>query len=415
MKRLSLGCALVSCVILWTGALNAFAQGVNQWLAQQAHVQDTAEATAAKKKPTQSQSISIDHGSTTFVDQSSAADLVGTALNLVPLGGSQDGSGTMTASLYSLYALGKQQDPLKPSIYNAHSGMRKLFFTLGREEQNSDSQDATTRGTVYGVRWLPVNRRDASSIAADKDAMKQIQDIATIVTGAAAAVTSRLQTLLYERFGAGRSISAFLTSLTTADSVQALVDQLTPAERAQVDDIVKAYRDRMGVANSQLKKLVETLSRRWQFALDFQTTQRPKAAPDDYRVQIILDRAFTNRLFFAFNGSYEYSNSQKIGGDTRSGRGAVELRYNMTEVGGWTLRTPVQLALSGEGLRKQDQWQYRAQVQVSIPISTGINLPLSFGYGNRPELLRQQEKDVYGKFGLTFDFGKIVDALRSNL
>jgi hypothetical protein len=72
----------------------------------------------------------------------------------------------------------------------------------------------------------------------------------------------------------------------------------------------------------------------------------------------------------------------------------------------------LQLALSGEGLRKETQWQYRAQLQLQIPIATGVNLPISFGYGNRADLLRQQEKDVYGKFGVSFDMGKIVEAFR---
>ena len=48
-----------------------------------------------------------------------------------------------------------------------------------------------------------------------------------------------------------------------------------------------------------------------------------------------------------------------------------------------------------------------------IPISTGVNLPFSLGYGNRPELLRQEEKDVYGKFGLTLDLSKIVSAVKT--
>jgi hypothetical protein len=41
-----------------------------------------------------------------------------------------------------------------------------------------------------------------------------------------------------------------------------------------------------------------------------------------------------------------------------------------------------------------------------------VDLPLSFGYGNQPTVLAKQEKGVYGTFGLTFDFGKIVSALK---
>ena len=395
---------------------NALAQtAVNEWLSRQSHVEEAVKATAGKKKPAQGQSISIDHGSTSFVDQSSAVDLLGAAMNLVPAGGSQDGSGTITASLYSVYALATRQDPLLPSVYNAHAGMRRLFFTAGREEQNSAASDPAAQGTVYGARWLPVNRRDASSIAQDPRAMEQFREIARTIARAAAGTTSGLETLLFKRFANGKSVTEFITrDLATADSIQRLVDRLNDEDRAQVDAMVKAYRDRMGAADSQLKKLVQILSRRWQVACDFQTTRRGKTANDDYQGQFIADRALTGRLFLAFNGGYVYSNWSKIGADTRSGRGAFELKYNVTEVGGLTLRSPLELAFSAESLRKQSQWQYHGQVQVVIPIATGVSLPVSFGYGNRPEVLRQQEKGVYGKFGLSFDFAKIVDALRAN-
>ncbi len=86
---------------------------------------------------------------------------------------------------------------------------------------------------------------------------------------------------------------------------------------------------------------------------------------------------------------------------------------HVTQPTGTSLRGPLQLAFSSEGLRQQDQWKYRAQLRFVIPVFVGLNLPLSFGYGNRSDLLRDQEKTVYGKFGLTFDFAKIVQSLRS--
>jgi len=407
-------------LVLGVCAGSASAQALKEWLtlksqADDAAVEDKAKATAAKKKPAQAQSISIDHGSTTFVDQSSAVDLLGAALNLVPAGGSQDGSGTITASLYSVYALATRKDPLLPSVYNAHAGLRRLFITTGREEQNSPTSNPAAQGTVYGARWLPVNRRDASSIAQDPKAREQFREVARTIARAAASTTSGLQTLLYERFGGGKSVSDFITKdLATADAIQKLVDKLSDADRANVDAMVKAYRERMGAADSQLKKLVQLLSRRWQMAFDFQTTRRAAGANDDYQGQVIVDRALTDRLFFAFNGGYGYSDSSKIGADTRSGRGAFELKYDVTEVGGLTLRAPLHLTFSGESLRKQSQWMYHGQVGMVIPIATGITLPISFGYGNRLEVLRQQEKGVYGKFGLSLDFGKVVDGLRGN-
>src|SRR5690349_14820405 len=65
--------------------------GVLVWL------QAKVTATAAKSTPKQSQSISIDHGSTTLIDQSSGTDLVSMALSLAPVhtgtSGGTSGSG----------------------------------------------------------------------------------------------------------------------------------------------------------------------------------------------------------------------------------------------------------------------------------------------------------------------------------
>jgi hypothetical protein len=405
---------MVSRAVLACGIRLSVASGqpVKDWLDQQ--LTDTAKSTAAQKKPAQTQSVSLNHGSTTFVDQTSASDLLGAALNLSPVGGSQDGSGTVTASLYSIYTLASSQDPLEPSIYNAHSGMRTLFLTMGREEPSSSVQNPLPQGTVYGARWLPVNQRDASAIAKNPAAMKQFREVARVIAGATSEAASALTNLLYDRLPEPRpSRLDFLRSFRTADDVQAVVDRLAPADRTQVTALIDSYRSRIGAADIELQKLVQMLSRRWQIAFDFQTTQRSGAANNDYQLELIADRAVNNRIFFTFNGSYLYSDSSKIGADTRTGRGALELRYNLTHVSGFSLRSPLQLALSGEGLWRQQQWQYHTQLQLVIPISTGVNLPFSLGYGNRPELLRQEEKDVYGKFGLTLDLSKIVSAVKT--
>jgi hypothetical protein len=409
MRLRTVARAMLACAL---GLGAASGQSVKDWLDRQ--LTDASLATAAQKKPAQTQSVSLNHGSTTFVDQTSASDLVGTALNFSPVGGSRDGSGTVTASLYSIYTLASGQDPLTPSIYNAHSGMRTLFLTVGREEPSPSAQDPSPQGTIYGARWLPVNRRDASAIARDPAVMKQFRQVAGAIAGATSEAASTLANLLYDRLPEPKpSRLDFLRSFKTADDVQIMVDGLARADRAQVTALVNSYRSRIGAADGELRKLVQMLSRRWQVAVDFQTAQRTGAANTDYQFELIADRAVKDCLFFTFNGNYLYSDSIKIGADTRTGRGAFELKYSLTQVSGLSLRSPLQLALSGEGLLKQRQWQYHAQLQLVIPISTGVNLPFSLGYGNRPELLRQAEKDVYGKFGLTLDLSKIVSALKT--
>ncbi|HWC99753.1 MAG TPA: hypothetical protein VG456_23495 [Candidatus Sulfopaludibacter sp.] len=399
-------------LLCWLGLSAATGQPIKEWLDKQ--LTDAATMTASQKKPAQTQSTSLNHGSTTFVDKTSATDLLGTALNFSPVGGTQEGSGTVTASLYSFYTLASSQDPLKPSVYNSHSAMRTLFFTAGREEPSSSATTPTTAGTIAGARWLPVNRRDASAIAHDKVAREQLTKVASAFAGSTSAAVSELTNLLLSHQPDPKpTITQFITALHTVEDVQAAVDKLDTVDRGQVTALIAKFRNRMGAADKELDKLIVQLSRRWQVALDFQTTQRSGTVNSDYQIEMIADRAVNDRCFFTFNGSYLYSNSSRIGADTRNARGAFDFQYDVTHVGATSLKSPLQVSLSGEGLYRLQTWQYHAQVQIAIPIATGVNLPFSFGYGNRPELLRQTEKDAYGKFGLTLDVAKIVSSLKT--
>jgi hypothetical protein len=390
------------------------AQAVIQWLQQQATASATnslntpaAKTTAAMKKPSQTQSISIDHGSTTFVDQTSGADLVSGALNLAGLGGGNTGgtgSGTVSASLYSLYALANKTDPLTPSFYIQNQWERQLFFTVGRaqEQQGSTTQNPANLGTIVGVKWLPFNRRDASSIIEDEQVHSAISQAAAKFPGPHS-VSVVLAILRKNLRGDQR--------LDSVSAVQSAVDALPSADKAAVDQEVANFTKENKVAEEGLNALVTKLKSRTQVAISFQTTQRGAGQNDDYQGELIVDRGFGSKLFATLNGSYDYSASSKVGGDVRSGRGAAELRWDLTPPSGSSTKKALELALSGEGVLKSSMWQYRAQLQLSIPITSGVDLPVSFGYGNDPTALMQQEKSVYGKFGITFDLQKVAGLL----
>jgi hypothetical protein len=380
---------------------------------------DQTTATAGKKLPTQTQSISVDHGSTSFVDQSAASDLVSTALNLTPLASgsnSQSGSGTVTASVYSIYALAVREDPLVPNTYNRRSSfvMRKASITLGREQTDSSGGSTTTpAGTIFGARWMVLNDRDATSIAKNEKVQQEIGDLLSKYGNAESAARKKVTDVLLERpLPEGFKTKVEYLNSLTVDKINAEIAKLSPVDQARVDQIVNDYKAALHNAGD-LDALVKALQRKPQISLDFQTIQRVESLSDDYRVQFIYDQGFKESWAATFNGSYDYSNSHKIGGDVRGARGALEFRYNITKVSGFSLRSPLSLAVSGEGVHKEGEWDYRAQLQLMVPIASGVNLPFSFGYGNQKSVLMMQEKGVYGKFGLTLDLAKVVDALKN--
>ncbi|HBY63173.1 MAG TPA: hypothetical protein DEH78_25405 [Solibacterales bacterium] len=393
---------------------------IEQWL--QAEMTKLLNSEAENKKPVQTQSISIDRGSTTFVDQSSGSDFLSGAFNLAPVGGAaaaagaggNANSGSVTASVYSLWALASGSNPLLPEVYRARQNLRSVYLTLGREEV--EAGNTNTPGTVAGVKWLIYNRRDASSIAQDKEATKLAGEIATGFASAAAQAAARIAQVLHQAHVAGGGTATktqFLLTLTGTEKIESLLKEAGKEDEGA--SIVKDYAARSSAAEVKLKDFVAALRRRAQVSLAWQTTQRKGDLNDDHRLLFIFDRGVRQSLFFTFNASYDYSNSRKVGADVRGGRGAFDFRWFAVQPRFLSGKDPLQLGLAGEALRAKDDWQYRAQLQLVIPVAAGVNFPVSFGYGHPNELLRKQEKTVFGKFGLTFDVRKAALALQGAL
>jgi hypothetical protein len=383
-----------------------------------------AQATATKSVPKQSESISIDQGSTTLVDQSSGSDLVSTALNLVPVTSSatngQTPTGTVTASGYALYSLVSQKDPLMPENYNQTRSqwLRSLNITLGREQQSSTTSGSTSStssttmtpaGTVYGIQWTPWNMRDATKISDDNSVMA---DIAKIATGQAGLKNTFETSLKAAVCPVATDVDCL--NVTSTGDIDNKIAKLTPAQRTAVNKIVTDYQAAFKEAaiDQEITKLVTKLKHRPQFAVSFQSVQRSGTSPNDYKGELIYDQGFGANYMFTVNGSYDYSDSSKIGGDLRTARAAFQLSRNILQAAGAHLKSPLQFSLAGAGLWQQGAWHYQAQLQLTVPITTGVTLPLSFGYADQIDVLRQLEKGVYGKFGLAFDLSKIADALK---
>src|SRR5215471_9498318 len=95
-------------LLLLMCALGLGAQGFEQWMNAR------IETKIGTRKHTQTDSVSLNRGSTSLVDQTSTADLVSSSFNLVPVGKNNEnsaGAASMSASLYSIYTLATRQDP----------------------------------------------------------------------------------------------------------------------------------------------------------------------------------------------------------------------------------------------------------------------------------------------------------------
>ncbi|HKQ52130.1 MAG TPA: hypothetical protein VJT74_07165 [Pyrinomonadaceae bacterium] len=120
----------------------------------------------------QTESPSASSNSTSLVDQSSASDLIGVALNLSGLTFQSDDedkmeadSTSVTASAYSLYAALQGANPLNPIFYNQNRGWRRVFFTLGYDNEKAEGTETTDTAKIGGVKILLWDKRDPNDAA----------------------------------------------------------------------------------------------------------------------------------------------------------------------------------------------------------------------------------------------------------
>src|ERR1051325_365212 len=144
----------------------------------------------------QSETPSTALNSTALVDKSSASDLVGVALNLAGLSSesSEEKATSMSAtvSAYALKAAASSRDPLDPSFYNANRDWRRVWFTLGFEYLDNQVGMANERATIYGLKFLPYNKRDASD-PSNQLRVKKISDKASAAAASLARNAQRIQ------------------------------------------------------------------------------------------------------------------------------------------------------------------------------------------------------------------------------
>lgn len=371
---------------------------------------------------------SIAANTTSLVDQTEAPDLFGLALNLAGLNddGDEDSDSTaptVTTTAYALYAVTKRQDPLDPAFYQRHSDLRKWSFTFGRDAGKED--DDTDDATIFGFKYLIVNKRDASSMS-NRNELKNVSNAVKVAAVNFANVQDEIERYLYAQFGPARgfpdkkkdadedeAIFRFVREeLKTPAQTQAMLGSLTEAQQKEIMEIIeKRIEPAVGLQDAAMEAF-EKIRRRPQFSFSFQTKQRDEGGADEYRAGLLYDVGIYQRLNFAANATFDYENSKVGGGDKRGGRLAVESYFHLNRQPNiFSGKDPITLSFQGEGKwMSGDKPTYTGQVKLMFPLFDGISLPLSFSVASRSDLINESE--VRGRIGFTFDFAKLLKGMR---
>lgn len=374
---------------------------------------------------------SIAENTTSLVDQTSAPDLAGLALNFAGLKSKTDStdsndngaSGTITTSAYALYAAFTGNDPLDPAIYNAHPDLRRFSFTVGRDSGEDDSN--TGSATVLGFKTLIVNGRE---VAKNRRRLDEISRALIDAAPVFARIENDLTRYLFAELGttlnncnqsppAGSPLFQFLRTCLAGEALTTTVTRLTSKQRAEVAERVAKQAVTANPHASPLIRLNETtadvigrIRRAPQLSFTFQSKLRNQDGKDEYRTGLLFDYGLWERFNVSLNGTFDYADSKVIGGDTRAGRFAAEGIFRLTpNDSSFGDPRPLLLSTSAEAKwTNNDKSIYTGQLKLTIPIPglTGMNFPISVSFANRSDLI--DERVVRGRFGFTIDITKLL-------
>jgi len=363
----------------------------------------------------QAEAPSLASSSTSLVDQSAAPDLGAIAMNLLSPG-SQSGdtktaSGTITTSIYALYAGVQKHNALDPAFYNSGTNWRRFSVTFGREYPDDNKASTSQQATIISGKALLLNYRDASARGNQAD-IRTVSNTLRSTSSNYARITRDVQDFLLVTLGPALGNPTLINFLNNNLSANfgPTIKLLNDGQLAQVDKIISARLEPEIRLHSTVIDVLQKIRRKPQLAFAFTTKQRSGTANNEYQPEFTFDWGIKNRLNWTMNGSFLYIDSPIVGGNQRGGTFSNQFQYQITREQ-LTGRNPVSfsLAFDAKGMSGTAP-TYVGELKVSIPIAAGVDFPVSVSFASRTDLVK--ETSVKGRFGLTFDFAKLAAALK---
>ena len=383
----------------------------------------------------QKESPSSDQRSTSLVDQSSATDFFSVATNVIPVtpglsqftNGTGSGSGnppaagstTATTSLYAILAAFNKTNPTNPEFYKQHVFSRRISFTVGTAASDQATDNTTKPAAVYGTKFLLINRRELYT----KDNLNQLAQVQKAVSDAAVTDAALKRNILQVMFASlhpadiaaqgspdPAKFASFITDELSEANLQATVNRLSPDAKRQIETLIGNSISSFSREQAAIEQTYDKISKGMQMSIAYTADLRDSTGNNNHRGTLIFDYGLSDRINWTFNASADYTD-RKMDLDSKGGRAATEFQGNITKSNSPWGRSPLTISFSGEA-----QWltsqkpQYSFQAKLTIPIVTGVELPVVYRYANRAAQLNQSSSEA--RLGLSFDISRLAQALK---
>jgi hypothetical protein len=421
LASLAMAASLTTCPSI------AAAQTFDQWFDTRVdHAVSVATVAENSTGAERQREAPSDPRSTSLVDQTSSTDFVAAAVNLATVidprvaaltGSSATGAGTgsqvVTTSVYALLAGLNATRPTDPQFYAKHVNARRFSLTVGTAASDKTKHNTDAPATVFGVKVLLLNGRELFT-KNNLQQLKMVQTQLSRATAAGAMLKRRIQEILFlDRFpdAAPKGVmdERFVPFLTSISEPQfAATIAAVPREVLdRIDAEILASADSFVTLQKQIRSAYDEIKGGQQLAVAYTSNTRPGTGYDEHRAELIFDYGISARIMWTANGSFDYLD-KNAAGSTSEGRFATEFVGDLTHPADPAGRLPIRASVSGQFFwSKGNQIQRDLQAKLTVPLTTGVDLPFVYRYTN------STERDVSGaeaKVGLTVDLGRLLNA-----
>jgi hypothetical protein len=401
-------------------------------------VDQLAQIQVAQKDPAkQTQAPSGSSSATSLVDRSSVSDIAGLALDAAGLSSasSQPNTTSSTGSVdaYALRTWLEHKDPLDPSIYAKGLQWRRFSLLLGRDfadssktsgsnsitgassqlsqvnqqtliyapaGSSSTTASGTTtsqRGVIVGAKVVLWARRDASN-SHNKSYFDAIGNGLAQEVVPFAKATLAIQAYLDARYGAGS---------TSPEGWGSTWGRLTSADKTALDKLLV---ETVATSNSYYKTVNDALTQILsapQVSATYQADIKLDNGATLHRTALILDKsAFgkSGKILTTTNLGYDYTEKSSISAAKKQFRASADIRFPLWSINNG--KDSATIDVSGQGQWGSKSPTYQAQLKLTVPVANGVSIPLSWGYANQTQLLK--DNYVFGHIGVTLDLSKLL-------
>ncbi len=375
----------------------------------------------------QKESPSADPRSTSLVDQSSATDFFSVAANVIPVSqelskfvapgttssdAGASGSTTVTATLYALLAGFDKTSPTDPVFYKNHVNARRISFTIGTAVSTQATDNTTTPATVYGTKILLINGRDLYT-RKNLDAVSAAQKAVSIAAATSVNMKARVKEVMFLTLhpdGGEKEREDFNLTAFSEVNLPNTLRALSPEALKQIQTLIEGFIDAFVGERKTLQDAYDQIHNARQMSISYTADIRDAAGNNDHRAELIFDYGLNPRINWTVNASADYTD-RKSAADSKGGRFATSFQGDLTKSNSAWGKTPIRLTFSGEGKWQTSQKpQYTFESKLSIPLVSGIDLPIVYRYANRIAQINQTNSEA--RLGLSIDISRLAQAFK---